>query len=135
MTSLAFALCIVAATLITLARVVPFRLILGYATLVDVVFSMGMLGFFAGTLTGAMAAVLAGLILAVALTLGRKVFGYQRFALSRSGGPRRAGGFARNLMVVDFPPGWKVSMQSPKAKQRRKKAWNVFRHVVSPSAD
>lgn len=105
MTTALFALCIVSATIITLARVMPFRMILGYATYIDVAFSVGMLGFFSGTLTGAMSAVVAGLLLAVTLTLGRKLIGYQRLAFDGDGW-RSGYGWARGVIVVDYPPVW-----------------------------
>lgn len=77
------ALCLVASLYVTGARVLPIKLILGYATAIDVVFTVCMLGMFAGTLTGAMSAALAGLMLAVSLSVGRWVFGYDRIVLRR----------------------------------------------------
>lgn len=105
MTTAVFAFCMVSATILTLARVVPLRMILGYATWVDVGFSVGMLGFFSGTLTGAMSAVVAGLLLAVTLTIGRKLLGYQRLAFDGDGW-RSGHGWARGVIVVDYPPIW-----------------------------
>jgi hypothetical protein len=78
------AVCMVTALLLTMSRVIPLRMILGYATIIDVVFSVGMLGVFAGTITGAMNATMAGLVLAITLSAGRWCIGYQRIVLKRS---------------------------------------------------
>ena len=59
----------VAAFLITLARVVGWKCILRNATLVDVTFTFGTFVVFAGTITGALVAVLGGLIMALLLSL------------------------------------------------------------------
>ena len=67
-----------AAMLVTLARVVHWKFILGYATLIDVLATVGLLTLYAGTYSGMMAATMSGLILAVTLSIGRKVFGYSR---------------------------------------------------------
>jgi hypothetical protein len=61
----------VAAVLVTLHRVVGIKRILRHATLVDVAFTVGMTIMFAGTLTGMLVAVLAGLIMALVLSVGR----------------------------------------------------------------
>ena len=58
----------VAAFLVTLSRVVGWRLILKHATIVDVVFTIGIGVAFMGTLTGMLVAVLGGLIMALTLT-------------------------------------------------------------------
>lgn len=71
----------VTALFFTLQRVMPLRVILGYAAVLDVVFSSLMLYVFAGTFTGLFSATLAGLFLAIALTVGRAVFGYQTLKL------------------------------------------------------
>lgn len=63
----------VAACLVTLSRVVGWRRILKHATLVDVAFTIG-LGFaFMGTLTGMLVAVLGGLLMALTLTIIKRV--------------------------------------------------------------
>lgn len=62
----------VAAALVTGSRVVGFRRILKNATLVDVVFTVGMGVAFAGTLTGLLVAIAAGLLMAVFLTGAKK---------------------------------------------------------------
>lgn len=63
----------VAATLVTLNRVVKWKTILKYATVVDIGFTLGMLGLLSGTLGGAASAILAGLLMAVFLTVSRRV--------------------------------------------------------------
>lgn len=77
--------CIVAALLVTVCRVVPMRFVLGYATWVDVTFSILIVGAFHGTLSGMTAATMAGLLLALFLTAGRRIFGYSRLSLHRNG--------------------------------------------------
>lgn len=58
----------VLACLVTLHRVVGMQRILRHATVVDVAFTLGLAVFLAGTLTGALVALLGGLIMAVTLT-------------------------------------------------------------------
>lgn len=58
----------VAACLVTLSRVVGWSAILRYATLIDVAFTLVLAWFFAGTLTGALVAVLGGLFMALVLS-------------------------------------------------------------------
>ena len=63
----------VAACLVTLSRVVGWRLILKHATLIDVVFTIGIGFAFMGTLTGMLVAVLGGLLMALTLTCIKRV--------------------------------------------------------------
>lgn len=77
------AMCIVASLYVTGARVLSPRFILGYATAVDVVFTLGMLVLFRGSVTGLMSATLAGLLLAISLSAGRYLFGYKRLRIVR----------------------------------------------------
>lgn len=63
----------VAAFLVTLSRVVGWRLILKHATIVDVVFTIGIGVAFMGTLTGMLVAVLGGLLMALTLTCIKRV--------------------------------------------------------------
>lgn len=63
----------VAAFLVTLSRVVGWRLILKHATLIDVVFTIGIGFAFMGTLTGMLVAVLGGLLMALTLTCIKRV--------------------------------------------------------------
>lgn len=100
MTIALFAAVTVAALLVTMARVVPFKIILGYATAIDILFSVIMLAFFSGSVTGAFSAVLAGLMLAVFLTVSRKLFGYQRMNFVK------ASMFTYKVGIVDTPSIW-----------------------------
>ena len=68
----------VAATLITLSRVVNLRRIAGMATFVDVVFSVALFYIFAGTLAGMAIAIFAGLFMALTLTCIQRVAGCER---------------------------------------------------------
>lgn len=79
-----FAFCIVATLFVTASRVLPIRVILGYSVCVDVLFTIGLFILFHGSVTGLMAATLAGLIMAITLSVGRWAIGYQRFSFSRS---------------------------------------------------
>lgn len=63
----------VAAFLVTLSRVIGWRRILKHATLVDVVFTIGLGLAFMGTLTGMLVAVLGGLLMALTLTTIKRV--------------------------------------------------------------
>lgn len=73
------------ATMVTLLRVLPLRRILGWATPLDLAFSALMVWMFHGTLAGMTGAAVGGLVLAVALTVGRWLFGYSKPTLARSG--------------------------------------------------
>jgi len=75
----------VAATIITASRIVSWRWMAKYATLIDVLFTVLLLIVFAGTLTGMLIAVLAGLFMAIVLTalrcltrLDTNVFSFDR---------------------------------------------------------
>lgn len=63
----------VAACLVTLSRVIGWRRILKHATLVDVAFTIGLGLAFMGTLTGMLVAVLGGLLMALTLTIIKRV--------------------------------------------------------------
>lgn len=69
--------------LFTLRRIMPWRTIFGYAVVIDVTFTVVMIGLFKGTVSGAASATLAGLFLAVALTVGRLLIGGQQYRISR----------------------------------------------------
>lgn len=68
---------IVLTVFFTLCRVAPLRRWLGYATAVDVTFTVLMLSMFHATITGLMAATFAGLFMAITLTMLRKIIGYE----------------------------------------------------------
>lgn len=63
----------VAACLVTLSRVIGWKRILRHATLVDVSFTLGTFIIFAGTLTGALVAVLGGLLMALVLSVAKRI--------------------------------------------------------------
>lgn len=73
------------AILVTLGRVVAFRLILGYATIIDISFTMLLLSLYAGTYTGMFSATVAGLMLACLLSIGRFCIGYDKLIIRRVG--------------------------------------------------
>lgn len=62
-----------AAFLITLSRVIGFNTILKYSVLIDVLFTIGTFMVFAGTITGALVAVVGGLMMAVFLTMAKQM--------------------------------------------------------------
>ncbi|SEN67279.1 hypothetical protein SAMN05216227_102026 [Pseudorhodobacter antarcticus] len=62
-----------AAALLTLGRVVGFKRIIKHATLVDVVFSIGVVAVMGATMTGALTAVIAGLFMAITLSMAKSV--------------------------------------------------------------
>jgi hypothetical protein len=68
----------VAACLVTLNRVIGWQRILRYATLVDVGFTIGLGVLFMGTLTGMLVAVLGGLLMALTLTIAKRIDAAQR---------------------------------------------------------
>lgn len=129
MTVVMFAVIIVAALLVTMQRVIPFRIILGYATLIDVGVSSVLMVMFAGTFTGLMSAAMAGLVLALTLSAGRALIGYQRLRW-------RAGG----VYVEDFPPKawtWVRPLQRwllrwAKAQANRMRKRNTWRNTYDP---
>lgn len=72
----------VLACIVTMARM-NLRRWLGYATVVDVTFTLGMLYMFHGTFSGVVAASFAGLFMSLALTALRYVMGYERATVVR----------------------------------------------------
>lgn len=99
----------VLAIFVTLARVMDLRTVFGYATEIDVAFSLTLLVMFSGTYMGMMAAAFAGLTLAVCLSIGRFLFGYRRFRMVR---------YKRKIGVahVYTPPSWQESIDTRIAK-------------------
>ena len=77
------AACLVATLYVVAARVLPIKIILGYATSIDLIFTVVMFALFHSTMTGLMSATLAGLMLAVSLSVGRWMYGYDRIAIRR----------------------------------------------------
>lgn len=81
----------VAAFLVTLSRVIGWKRILQHATLIDVVFTFGTFIVFAGTITGALVAVLGGLFMALLLSLLK--WGFLRLPRRLSGLRAKASGW------------------------------------------
>lgn len=71
----------VAAVLVTLNRVIKLKKLLGLATLIDILFSVLMLIVFAGTLGGTLVAISAGLLMAVTLSVLRKIIGFEKLTI------------------------------------------------------
>ena len=99
----------VLAIFVTMARIMDLRTVFGYATEIDIVFSLALLVMFSGTYMGMMAAAFAGLTLAVCLSIGRFLFGYRRFRMVR---------YKRKIGVahVYTPPSWKDYTETRIAK-------------------
>ena len=53
---------------------------LGYAGIIDVLFTILIFALFAHTFSGVIAGTFAGLFLALGLTMGRAIYGYERLA-------------------------------------------------------
>lgn len=63
----------VAAFIVTASRIKGFQWLVKHATIVDIVFTIGGVILFAGTVTGMLIAVLSGLMMALFLTIVKKV--------------------------------------------------------------
>lgn len=74
-TGLALGACCTAAALVTLSRVVGFGWIVRNATLVDVVFTVGMCVLFFGTSIGMIVGIIAGLFMALFLSVAKWFYG------------------------------------------------------------
>lgn len=108
--ALASSVIVCAAIIITLARVLPVKLMLGYATYIDVFFTIALVFFMSGTLGGELIAASAGLLLALFLTVGRYVFGYSKVKyLKRCG-----------FIVIDYPSPF---IKKLKEKTNAYKSW------------
>lgn len=73
-TLLVLSVATVLAILITLSRVVSLRTIVKYGAIVDIIVSIGLMIVLAGTAVGAASAIVAGLFLAIALTVLKQWF-------------------------------------------------------------
>lgn len=73
----------VLAIFVTLARIMDLRTVFGYATEIDVIFSILLLVMFSGTYMGLLSAAFAGLTLAVMLSVGRFIWGHRRLRIVR----------------------------------------------------
>lgn len=94
---LIFAGVMMAATFFAMMGRIDMRKFLGYATYIDVFFTIIMFWLFAHTFSGVVAGSVAGLCMALGLTLLRKTMGYAR--LKRQG---------LKLRWVHTPPVWTV---------------------------
>lgn len=110
------------ALLVTLCRVLHWRLVLGYATVIDVVATIVLLTLYAGTFSGMFAATVAGLVLAVTLSVGRKLLGYTVLKWNKS----------------LFRPAWNVrhvngivSEMRNAAQHKAKENGNAYQNVTS----
>ena len=74
----------VAATLITLQRVLSLKRIAGLATPIDIAFSVGLFFVFAGTLAGMVIAIIAGLFMAITLSVLGRLVGKERPTMRRT---------------------------------------------------
>lgn len=101
----------VLAIFVTLNRVLDFRYVLGYATEIDVLFSICLIVVFSGTFYGLLSATFAGLTLALCLSLGRFFLGYKRKRIVRYG--KRIG-----LATVTTAPKWRDKCDSIVSTQR-----------------
>lgn len=97
-------LVVVVSLLFFVGRIIPIRVFFGYATQIDVTFTVLMFIVFEGTLGGALTATVAGLFLSCLLTGGRYFLGYSRVAFNRRVG----------FYTVDYPS---------KFKQHAKEKW------------
>jgi hypothetical protein len=88
------------------------KLLLGYATYIDVMFTIILLMFMSGTLGGEMIATLSGLLLALFFTAARYIFGHSKLRYLRMAG----------WIVIDFP--------SP-MQTRVKDKFNAYKNAAS----
>lgn len=79
-TALAMSFVAVATFYVTACRVIRLRRLLGYGMALDLVFTIGAFVFFHGTLTGLLIATIAGLVMAISISAGRALIGYDRAA-------------------------------------------------------
>lgn len=94
-------LVLVCTMFVVMARI-NLRVFLGYSTVVDICFTILMFYMFADTFSGIVAASFAGLFMAGGLTGARKLLGYKRLKLMRTGLVRF------NIQWATFPPAWKL---------------------------
>ena len=113
LTAIAMGIISVVAFFVTACRIVPLRRLLGYGTALDAIFTMAIAALFFGTLTGLLIATIAGLVMALTITAGRAIIGYDR----------AAGWFFDGLRPVIIwhptPPRWKI--RAARNKTRNKK--------------
>lgn len=81
---LMLALCTAIAALMMLSRFGGFRLVLKYAAAVDVFFTVALVFMFAGSITGMLVAVMAGLCLSILLTLCKFIVNAAEAGISKA---------------------------------------------------
>ncbi|QOE32064.1 holin class I [Rhizobium phage Palo] len=86
------------------------RKFLGYAGLIDIMFTILIFALFAHTFSGVIAGTFAGLFLALGLTLMRNIVGYERLHLRRV---KWYKGFIRAEWVYHYPK-WKQGYEHGK---------------------
>ena len=89
-TTIMMSVATVAAFLITLSRVIGWRRVFRYGTLIDVAFTLTALVVFGDTLTGALIAVVSGLLMALFISAARWIA--KRAEQAEKSAPRRPGG-------------------------------------------
>lgn len=114
---------IVATVFVTLCRVAPLRRWLGYATYVDVTFTILMFFAFHGTYSGIVAAAFSGLFMAFTLSCMRNALGYERLAVKRV---RWSEGIIQ-LTWVKYPPKKLWTNNAPSLRTRLKRGLNSLR--------
>ncbi len=117
----------VLAIFVTLQRIMDMRVVFGYATEIDVLFSVALVVVFSGTYIGLMAAAFAGLTLAVLLTIGRVIYGYTRYRVVRY--KWRIG-----VAKVYTPPMWKDGIRCKVSECKQNvKDWLASKWIQSAS--
>lgn len=122
LTAIAMSFIAVLAFFVTACRVMPLRRLLGYGTALDVSFTLGIAALFYGTLTGLLIATIAGLVMAITISILRPIVGYDRAAAIywTLRGPR--------VIWTHQPPTWQIWTKW-KSKRKTKTA-----HIAPASA-
>lgn len=94
---LIFAGVVMAITFFAMMGRINMRRFLGYATWIDIAFTILIFWLFAHTFSGVVSGAVAGLALTVGLTVMRKTMGYERL--------KRVG---LRLQWVSYPPDWTI---------------------------
>lgn len=102
LTAIAMGIISVAAFFVTACRIVPLRRLLGYGTALDAGFTVAIAALFFGTLAGLLIATIAGLVMALTITAGRALIGYDRAAGWYLDGLRP------HIIWHPTPPRWKI---------------------------
>lgn len=92
LTLLLMSCCTVAAALVTVNRIGGLRKWLGYAAVVDVLFTLALFAAFKGTFSGTVVAAMTGLLMTLVLSALKRLVGYDRLAVRN-----------RRIVWVHFP--------------------------------